>query len=182
MSWNCNTFRRRDVLQSPLATCQIPKEDLVRKSLCCRHVPIADQRRTACGRSERADFAFPPQGSRRKPAQRLRWEEEGQRSAVSFGRRPKRTERTLRFPHRAPITNQRSVCDGKRRSKGASAVFAISRRLTAETETSGLCFDDRGVYRFRRGYGGGTSGRRRLTAIKRAIYKSNNNRQVAIAA
>ena len=39
-----------------------------------------------------------------------------------------------------------------------------------------------GVYRFRRGYGGGTSGRRRLTAIKRAIYKSNNNRQVAIAA
>lgn len=143
MSWNCNTFRRRDVLQSPLATCQIPKEDLVRKSLCCRHVPIADQRRTACGRRERADFVQIP---------------------------------------RAPITNQRSVCDGKRRSKGASAVFAISRRLTAETETSGLCSDDRGVYRFRRGYGGGTSGRRRLTAIKRAIYKSNNNRQVAIAA
>ncbi len=83
---------------------------------------------------------------------------------------------------RAPAANQRSVCGGKRRSKGASAVFAISRRLTAETETSGLCSDDRGVYRFRRGYGGGTSGRRRLTAIKRAIYKSNNNRQVAIAA
>ena len=39
-----------------------------------------------------------------------------------------------------------------------------------------------GVYRFRRGYGGGTSGRRRLTAIKRAIYKLNNNRNVAIAA
>lgn len=48
-----------------------------------------------------------------------------------------------------------------------SAVFTVSRRLAAETEASGLC-DDEGVYRFRRGYGGGTSGRRRLTAIKRA--------------
>ena len=52
----------------------------------------------------------------------------------------------------------------------------------AGSEWSAVCPDDRGVYRFRRGYGGGTSGRRRLTAIKRAIYKSNNNRQVAIAA
>lgn len=39
-----------------------------------------------------------------------------------------------------------------------------------------------GVYRFRRGYGGRTSGRRRLTAIKRAIYKLNNNNTVAVAA
>ena len=69
----------------------------------------------------------------------------------------------------------------KRRSKGASAVFTVSRRLAAETEASGLC-DDEGVYRFRRGYGGGTSGRRRLTAIKRAIYKLNNNNTVAVAA
>ena len=42
--------------------------------------------------------------------------------------------------------------------------------------------DDEGVYRFRRGYGGGTSGRMRLTSLKRAIYKLNNNRKVAIAA
>ena len=42
--------------------------------------------------------------------------------------------------------------------------------------------DDEGAYRFRRGYGGGISGRRRLTAIKRAIYKSNNNNTVAVAA
>ena len=42
--------------------------------------------------------------------------------------------------------------------------------------------DDLGVYRFRRGYGGGTSGRMRLTSIKRAIYKLNNNNKVAIAA
>ena len=39
-----------------------------------------------------------------------------------------------------------------------------------------------GVYRFRRGYGGETSGRMRLTSIKRAIYKLNNNNTVAIAA
>ena len=32
-----------------------------------------------------------------------------------------------------------------------------------------------GVYRFRRGCGGRISGRRRLTAIKRARYKSNND-------
>ena len=155
MSWNCNTFRRRDVLQSPLISCQISQERPQYGALF------------AADTVPRAAFAVGRGGTT---------------GAVSFGRRPKRTERTLRFPHRAPITNQRSVCDGKRRSKGASAVFAISRRLTAETETSGLCFDDRGVYRFRRGYGGGTSGRRRLTAIKRATYKSNNNRQVAIAA
>ena len=42
--------------------------------------------------------------------------------------------------------------------------------------------DDEGVYRFRRGYGGGTSGRMRLTSLKRAIYKLNNNNKVAIAA
>ncbi|MDY5611708.1 MAG: hypothetical protein SPF38_01000, partial [Dysosmobacter sp.] len=52
----------------------------------------------------------------------------------------------------------------------------------AEAELSAVCPDDAGVYRFRRGYGGGTSGRRRLTAIKRAIYKLNNNNTVAIAA
>ena len=39
-----------------------------------------------------------------------------------------------------------------------------------------------GVYRFRRGYGGRISGRRRLTAIKRATYKLNNNNTVAVAA
>ena len=44
------------------------------------------------------------------------------------------------------------------------------------------CDDDTGVYRFRRGYGGGTSGRMRLTSLKRAIYKLNNNNTVAIAA
>ena len=33
-----------------------------------------------------------------------------------------------------------------------------------------------GVYRFRRGYGGRISGRRRLTALKRALYKLKNNR------
>ena len=49
------------------------------------------------------------------------------------------------------------------------------------SERSAVCID-KGVYRFRRGYGGGTSGRRRLTAIKRAIYKLNNNNTVAIAA
>ena len=130
------------------------------------------QANKSCLQREENERTLPQyQGSRRKPAQRLWWEEEGQRRRAALAPIP-----------RAPITNQRSVCDGKRRSKGASAVFADSRRLTAETETSGLCSDDRGVYRFRRGYGGGTSGRRRLTAIKRAIYKSNNNRQVAIAA
>ena len=44
------------------------------------------------------------------------------------------------------------------------------------------CDGDTGVYRFRRGYGGGTSGRMRLTSLKRAIYKLNNNNKVAIAA
>ena len=42
--------------------------------------------------------------------------------------------------------------------------------------------DDSGVYRFRRGYGGGTSGRMRLTSLKRAIYKLNNNTKFAVAA
>ncbi len=58
------------------------------------------------------------------------------------------------------------------------------RELSAQagSECSEVCPDDEGVYRFRRGYGGGTSGRRRLTAIKRAIYKLNNNNTVAIAA
>ena len=44
------------------------------------------------------------------------------------------------------------------------------------------CDDDTGVYRFRRGYGGGTSGRMRLTSLKRAIYKLNNNTKFAVAA
>ena len=39
-----------------------------------------------------------------------------------------------------------------------------------------------GVYRFRRGYGGGTSGRMRLTSLKRTIYKLNNNTKFAVAA
>ena len=155
MSWNCNTFRRRDVLQSPLISCQISQERPQYGALFAADtVPSAA---FAVGRGGTTELcSLWPQA---------------EANSADFAQIP-----------RAPITNQRSVCDGKRRSKGASAVFAISRRLTAETETSGLCFDDRGVYRFRRGYGGGTSGRRRLTAIKRAIYKSNNNRQVAIAA
>ena len=53
---------------------------------------------------------------------------------------------------------------------------------TAGSEWSVVCPDDEGVYRFRRGYGGGTSGRMRLTSLKRAIYKLNNNNKVAIAA
>ena len=52
----------------------------------------------------------------------------------------------------------------------------------AGSEGYEVCADDTGVYRFRRGYGGGTSGRMRLTSLKRAIYKLNNNNKVAIAA
>ena len=45
----------------------------------------------------------------------------------------------------APAGTQRSGSSGERRSKGAGAVFAESRRLTAETELSGLCSDVVGV-------------------------------------
>ena len=98
------------------------------------------QANKSCLQREENERTLPQyQGSHHKPAKRLRWEEEGQRSVASSRRSRARVERSLSRRHR-------------------------------------------GVYRFRRGYGGGTSGRRRLTAIKRAIYKSNNNRQVAIAA
>lgn len=41
-----------------------------------------------------------------------------------------------------PAANQQSVCSGERRSKGAGEVFAVSRRLSAETELGGLCDND----------------------------------------
>ena len=81
------------------------------------------------------------------------------------------------MPHRSPVRVQWSESRGKRRGKERSAVFA-ARRKRSEADFAPTT----GVYRFRRGYGGGISGRRRLTAIKRAIYKSNNNNTVAVAA
>ena len=134
MSWNCNTFRRRDVLQSPLISCQISQERPQYGALfAADNVPRAGQQKLFAARGERADFAqisrapitnqrsvcggkrrdngalralgaagskwstvcFSPQGSRRKPAQRLRWEEEGQRSVASSRRSRERVERSL---------------------------------------------------------------------------------------
>lgn len=66
--------------------------------------------------------------------------------------------------------------------KGAKCSFRAQPQARRENGTERISPDDEGVYRFRRGYGGGISGRRRLTAIKRAIYKSNNNNTVAVAA
>ena len=72
-------------------------------------VPAANQR-SVCGGKRRDNGAlralgaagskwsavcFSPQGSRRKPAQRLRWEEEGQRSVASSRRSRERVERSL---------------------------------------------------------------------------------------
>ena len=145
MSWNCNTFRRRDVLQSPLISCQISQErpqygalfaaDTVPSAAFAvgrggttercelsaqpgasgaqfvfpHRVPAANQR-SVCGGKRRDNGAlralgaagskwsavcFSPQGSRRKPAQRLRWEEEGQRSVASSRRSRERVERSL---------------------------------------------------------------------------------------
>ena len=70
-------------------------------------------------------------------------------------------------------------CDFERRGKEVGAVFAAQ----AETELSGLCDDDEGAYRFRRGHGSGNSGRWRLATLKRALlYKLKNNENYAYAA
>ena len=66
--------------------------------------------------------------------------------------------------------------------KGAKCSFLAKPQARRENGTERISPDDEGVYRFRRGYGGGISGRRRLTAIKWALYKLNNNDTVAYAA
>ncbi len=46
----------------------------------------------------------------------------------------------------------------------------------------GACDDDAGPYWFRRGRGGGNSGRMRLSSLKWAPYKLKNNDNVVLAA
>ena len=111
MSWNCNTFRHWSVLQFPLASCQISQQG-----------------------HNLEHSLFQPQVSRRKPAKRLRWEE-GQRSVARSRQSRERAERSLLSLYRAPITNQRSVCDGRRRDNGA--LLALGR---AGSERSAVCF------------------------------------------
>lgn len=66
--------------------------------------------------------------------------------------------------------------------KGAKCSFRAQPQARRENGTERISPNDEGVYRFRRGYGGGNSGRMRLTSLKWATYKLKNNDNVVLAA
>ena len=93
----------------------------------------------------------------------------------------------VRYEKRGTPASMASLTSPAKRAaqeeEGQRSEVQFSRKAAGLAQKrNGSCPDDEGVYRFRRGYGGGISGRRRLTAIKRAIYKLNNNNTVAVAA